>query len=117
MKLSFLLFSVHLARAPVAGTSVVTPTPCKDDPEFRFKQERDKTCEWVAEKPLERCEKEWKRIEITVDSGAYDNVCSEDLLPELGVKATEASNNKEFFYTASTQKTYNKREKIVKGAK
>merc|ERR1719487_2880649 len=64
MKLSFLLLSI-LAPAPVTSAPVVTPTPCKDDPEFRFKQERDKTCEWVAEKPIERCEKEWKRIDLS----------------------------------------------------
>lgn len=64
MKLSFLLFSIHLAPASVAATSVVTPTPCKDDPEFRFKQEREKTCVWVAEKPLERCEKQWKQVDL-----------------------------------------------------
>ena len=44
MKLSFLLLSI-LAPAPVTSAPVVTPTPCMDNPEFRFKQERDKTCD------------------------------------------------------------------------
>ena len=61
----FLLLSVLLAQSLVTAAPMVTPTPCKDDPDFRFKQERDKTCEWVAEKPLQRCEKEWKRIDLS----------------------------------------------------
>ena len=81
MKPSFLLFSVHLARAPVAGTSVVTPTPCKDDPEFRFKKKRDKTCKWVAEKALQRCEKKWKRIELSYYCPRSCGVCGPSPAP------------------------------------
>ena len=53
--------------APVTAAPIVAPTiaPCMDDPEFRFKQERDKTCEWVGEKPLQRCEKEWNQIDLS----------------------------------------------------
>ena len=80
MKLSFLLLSI-LAPAPVTSAPVVTPTPCKDDPEFRFKQERDKTCEWVAEKPLERCEKEWKRIELSYYCPRSCGVCGPSPAP------------------------------------
>ena len=70
MNLSFPIFLVLLA--PVYGQSidptsapVVPPPPCIDDSTFRFKQERDKTCEWVAEKPPERCVKEWKQIDLS----------------------------------------------------
>ena len=46
-----------------------------------------------------------KEVEITVDSGAYNNVCGEELLPEIERKGTEASRRREYFFTASKEKS------------
>ena len=51
--------------APTAAP-VIPPTPCFDDPTFRHKGERDKDCDWVAAKPIQRCDKEWMREDLTV---------------------------------------------------
>ena len=58
---------------------------------------------------------EWEEVEITVDSGAYTNVCGEGLLPEVGKKETEASRKGEYFFTASKEKVHNLGEKTIKG--
>ena len=63
--------------------------------DFKKKDFKEEDCKNVN--AVKQDEDEWTCVEVTVDSGAYDNVCSKDLLPELGVRETEASKNKEFF--------------------
>ena len=70
-----------VTAAPVVPAPVIPPTPCLDDPHFRFKQERDKTCEWVAEKPLQRSEKEWMRMDIPFFCPRACGVCSPTTAP------------------------------------
>ena len=53
--------SVSPTAAPV-----IPPTPCFDDPTFRHKGDRDKDCDWVAAKPIQRCDKEWMREDLTI---------------------------------------------------
>ena len=58
---------------------------------------------------------QWKELEITVDSGAYNNVCGKELMPEIGMKETKASRRGEYFFTASKEKVHNLGEKTIKG--
>ena len=32
---------------------------------------------------------QWKEVEVTVDSGAYNNVCGKELMPEIGMKPSD----------------------------
>ena len=58
-------------------------------------------------KGIEETEEEWEEVEITVDSGAFNNVCGKGLMPQVETKETDASRRKEYFYTASKEKVHN----------
>ena len=69
--------------APVAGTAApvaapVTAAPvvsCVDDSTFQYKRDRNKDCDWVAEKPAARCIKKWKGIRLSEYCPAACNAC------------------------------------------
>ena len=59
-------------------------------------------------------DQEWEEIDVTVDSGAYNNVCGKELLPRLGIRETEALKNRQFFHTASKEKLHSLGEKVIR---
>jgi len=60
-------------EAPVEGPPT---TPCNDDSDFKFKGDGQKDCDWVGEKPSERCEKEWKQIPLSNYCPETCDICS-----------------------------------------
>ena len=50
---------------------------CVDDPNFTHQGDSSKDCDWVAEKPANRCKKEWKKISVKVWCPVTCDTCDE----------------------------------------
>jgi len=67
---------------------------CDDDPDYRYNDKDEKTCEWVAEKPEKRCE----------DDDIYKN-CPATCNP---ICETRCTDNPEYQYDGNSKKTCKK---------
>ena len=58
---------------------------------------------------------EWELIRIIVDSGAIDNVCSEEVGKQFAIMETDMSKKGGYYVSASKHKIFNKFESTIIG--
>jgi len=73
--------------------SDVPTIPCVDDPSFRHKGEQDKDCDWVAEKPEQRCKKKYKKILLSVYCPVACDACGANSNNIFSLGSSSSSNN------------------------
>ena len=66
-------------------------------------------------KSVEKVNEDWEIINVTVDSGAVDNVAPEEIGEQFEVKETKMSQKKGYYTAANGTKIYNQGERDIVG--
>ena len=64
---------------------------------------------------VENLNNDWEVLNITVDSGAIDNVLSQECASQFGTKETRMSKNGGYYTAANDTKIFNEGERVIKG--
>ena len=64
---------------------------------------------------IEQLNDDWEILNVTVDSGAVDNVLNKECASQIGTKETNMSRSGGYYTVANDTRTYNEGERVIRG--